>query len=292
MTDWTEAEFKRLLGYKKSIAATMPKSPLATEWNHPAVRLEDLPQEVDWRDKGVVTPVKDQGRCGSCWTFATAETIESHWAIKTGQLPILSEQQILDCTPNPDQCGGTGGCAGGTAELAMARIVQMGGLSSEWTYPYMSYYGANASCHFTAQTPPAAHIAGYQRLPTNVQLPLMQAVAELGPIAISVDASSWQKYEQGVFDGCNQTHPDIDHAVQLVGYGTDPVDGDYWLVRNSWSPAWGDKGYIKLKRSISITCGVDLHPQDGTGCKDGPPTVVVCGTCGILYDNTFPIMNK
>lgn len=135
------------------------------------------PTELDWRAKGVVTPVKNQGECGSCWTFASTETIvtflilrapatatvtnylqtscylfflsaqESHAAIATGRLEELSEQFILDCTPNPKQCGGTGGCAGGTAELAYARLKTLGGIPSEWTYPYTSGTGVAGRCH-------------------------------------------------------------------------------------------------------------------------------------------------
>jgi len=253
-----------------------------------------VPKTVDWRNEGVVSPVKDQGQCGSCWTFATSETIESSWALATGQPPILSEQQILDCTPNPNQCGGTGGCGGGTAELAMAQIIKSGGLSSEWTYPYRSYWGNNyPTCNISARTPPAAKLQSYVTLPSNEYDPLLEASAHIGPLAITVDASSWSNYESGIFDGCNQTHPDLDHAVQLVGYGEDKASGtSYWLVRNSWSPAWGEDGYIRLRRRVDFTCGIDLNPSDGTGCKDGPAQVKVCGTCGILYDTAYPIIAK
>jgi len=290
LTDQTEEEFKNLLGYKKSFSATTAARQSFSkpyEFKNLAV-----PHTIDWRQQGIVSPVKDQGQCGSCWTFATAETVESQWALATGQLPVLSEQQILDCTPNPNQCGGTGGCGGGTAELAMAQIIQQGGLSAEWTYPYRSYWGQNFNCNFsTVFTAPVAKIQSYVTLPSNTYAPLLEASAHIGPIAISVDASAWQNYEGGVFDGCNKSSPDIDHAVQLVGYGTDLADGDYWLVRNSWAPSWGEAGYIRLRRSASFTCGTDTHPSDGTGCKDGPATVKVCGTCGILYDSSYPIIN-
>lgn len=289
LTDRTEQELKALRGLRKELTTgVLPNRGLKFP---SSVSIADLPSSVDWREKGIVSPVKDQGQCGSCWTFATAETLESHWASATGNLAILSEQQILDCTPNPDQCGGTGGCAGGTAELAMQRIMDLGGLSTEWTYSYNSYYGAAFNCKFSNNTPPAAKIKSYVKLPSNVYEPLIAAVANIGPIAISVDASVWNHYESGVFNGCNQTNPDIDHAVQLVGYGTDPTLGDYWLVRNSWSPVWGEQGYIRLHRSSGFTCGTDIHPSDGTGCKGGPPTVQVCGTCGILYDNSYPIVD-
>jgi len=250
-----------------------------------------IPLAVDWRDKGIVTPVKDQGDCGSCWSFATTEITESYWAMATGKVNILSEQQILDCTPNPLHCGGTGGCGGATAELAFAQITKMGGLSSEWTYPYISYYGTDYSCKMN-QVEPIAKVASFVNLPVNEHDPVLNYVATSGPLAISVDASTWSSYESGVYNGCNQTNPDLDHAVVLVGYGTDAQLGDYWIVRNSWSPQWGEEGYIRLKRQDPAPCGIDINPSDGDGCTGGPPTVDVCGTCGILFDTLYPVVSK
>jgi len=122
--------------------------------------------DVDWRTKGIITPPKDQGGCGSCWTFSTAETIESYSALKTGTLLTLSEQQILDCTPNPNDCGGTGGCGGGTVELASARIIAMGGLSQEKDYPYKSGGGQNFKCDMT-KFKPAVRLTNYYDLTSN-----------------------------------------------------------------------------------------------------------------------------
>jgi len=244
---------------------------------------------VDWRAKGIVTSVKDQANCGSCWSFATAEALEIAWGLKTGNLTVLSEQQILDCTPNPNHCGGTGGCQGGTAELAYDRIIQLGGLTSEALYPYVSGGGRDYKCKSPIPAP-IAKVSNYTKLPENEYEPLLTAVATVGPIAISVDAASWGRYASGVYNGCNQKNPDIDHAVLLVGYGTDPDHGDYWLVRNSWGPGWGEKGYIRLARSSDANCGTDKTPDDGSGCSGGPPEVTVCGTCGILYDTCYPIV--
>jgi len=104
-----------------------------------------------------------------------------------------------------------------------------------------------------------------------------------------VDASAWSAYESGVFGGCNMNDPDIDHVVQLVGYGEDPQLGTYWLIKNSWTPAWGENGYIRIKRAVDKSpCGTDTNPQDGTGCDGGPASVLVCGECGILYDVSYP----
>jgi len=289
-TDMTHEEFAVRLGYRKDIGyvrRAMDKvayTPLSPE------RIAALPASLDWRTQGAVTPVKDQGRCGSCWAFASAEALESAYFINSGKLVELSEQQIASCTSNPEDCGGSGGCDGGTAEVAYASAVTANGLSSEWTYPYSSYGGQNFQCQFGSGTPVVAPISSYTKLPENQALPLLNAVVQQ-PIAISVDASAWKGYESGVFNGCNQTNPDVNHAVLLVGYGTDPTTSeDYWIVRNSWSPNWGDNGYILLHRDDpnNPVCGVDLWPEHGSGCKGGPPTVAVCGTCGILYDNVYP----
>jgi len=298
MSDWLEEEMEAMKGYDKSVAHSLRTKRAKTA---PIVSQEEdnatIPTFVDWRTRGVVTPVKDQGKCGSCWTFAAAETLESHYALATGHLGELSEQHILDCVPNPLQCGGSGGCSGGTVELAYATLMQptTGGLASEWTYPYRSYFADSFSCSFNnTRTAVAAAIASYETLPANTYKPLMVAVATKGPIAISVDASAWHSYESGVFNGCNQTNPDIDHAVQLVGYGTDNKLGDYWLVRNSWGPKWGEQGYIRIKRTSNEEglCGEDITPRDGDGCADGPPRVEVCGTCGILFDSAYPTVAK
>jgi len=173
----------------------------------------------------------------------------------------------------------------------MAQIIVQGGQASEWTYPYTSYYGDAYVCHANTSGynwEPVVKLSSYTVLPTNQLQPVMAAVATLGPMIINVDASSWSDYESGVFDGCNQAQPDIDHVVQLVGYGNDTQYGTYWLVRNSWSPSWGENGYIRLRRTATPRCGIDINPSDGTGCKGGPPTVTVCGTCGILFDVSYP----
>jgi cathepsin L len=269
----------------------------------PMIKQSELPDSVDWRTKGVLTPVKNQGECGSCWAFASAETLESHWAIKTGQLEELSEQFILDCTPNPQHCGGTGGCNGGTAELAYNRLKQLGGIPSEWTYPYISGLDTrNQTCHGVPLPPQhphsgsvmsAANLSGHVSLPSNQIDPIMQALATLGPLAISVDAGAWHDYEDGVFTGGNSTNPDLDHLVQLVGYGTTEQGQHYFVVRNSWTPEWGESGYIRLARAApgsAPECGEDITPLDGNGCDGGPSVVQVCGQNGMLYDAVYPVI--
>jgi len=279
-SDLTTAEFKAFLGggiiptkFLSSTAGTFKRT----------VSMSDLPSVVDWRKQGVVTPVKDQGGCGSCWAFAATETIESIVAIKNKSAPlILSEQNMVSCTPNPDECGGSGGCEGATAELGFDYVKQKG-ISSEKVYPYR---GITGKCQELAK---AVTITGYVKLPENSHDDLMNAVATVGPIAITVAASEWIDFENGVFDGCVKD-ADLDHGVQLVGYGSDSKGGDYWQVRNSWGSFWGEQGYIRIKRfnTSDAWCGTDRHPLDGTGCRGGPPTQHVCGMCGILFDTAYP----
>jgi len=286
LTDRTDTDLKSLHGYKRGDRRRRP----SLEFSGASAEQLKLWEatELDWRTKGAVTDVKNQGECGSCWTFASAETLESWWFLAGHALPVLSEQQIVDCTPNPNHCGGTGGCNGGTPELAYDRIIEMGGLASEQDYPYTAKDG---TCKWSGNTTsPAATLRAWVDLPPNDYGAVMAAIQN-GPLAINVDASSWHAYESGVMS-CNMTSPDIDHVVQLVGYGTDSATGAlYWLVRNSWSTLWGEEGYIRLARwTTNNPCGEDQTPQDGTGCSGGSSEVLVCGSCGILYDVTFPVI--
>jgi len=298
-TDRTKEEFSKVLGVrkdmlyasreseegkKKAVSFDQLKTHIEKKQNAPFPN--DYPTSIDWRIRGVISAPKDQGACGSCWSFASAETLESHWAIATGELANLSEQQILDCTENPQECGGTGGCGGGTTEVAYTTIInKQGGLSSQWTYPYNSYNGDNFVCGFSNYTPAVAVIETYTNLESNKLDPVLAALSYVGPLAISVDATLWDSYEMGIFDQCNVTSPDLDHGVQLVGYGS-----DFWLIRNSWSASWGENGYIRIAKSDNVTCGLDTNPGDGDGCKNGPASVQVCGPCGLLYDPVYPIV--
>jgi len=252
--------------------------------------LKDLPKNVDWREKGVVTPAKDQASCGSCWAFAATETIESHVAIASGKLEALSPQQVASCTPNPKKCGGTGGCQGATAELAFDYISSSTGFYTEKDYPYKSGRGQNFKCALPS-TQPAAHISGFQTLPANDYLALLNAVAQIGPISISIDASTLSSYSSGVFNKC-AGRTDINHAVQLVGYGEDEKTGQkYYLVRNSWSGDYGEDGYVRVIRNDTDgdSCAMDNTPEDGSACEGDHTPVKVCGPCGILSDSSYPL---
>jgi len=287
----TSEEKKAFYGRnKKSDASHRPKHESKLLPSHFTKRpLSELPTDVDWRTEGVVTAVKDQGHCGSCWAFASTAVIESHVALSTGQLFDLSPQQIAACSPNPNHCGGNGNCQGATAEVAFDYVAGSDGLMEEFQYSYSSYFGVESGCAVPEGTAPKAIVDGYVKLGENNYSDLLNAIAQVGPIAVSVDASTWHAYAGGIFDGCNQETPDINHAVVLVGYGTDNGK-DYWLVRNSWSASWGEAGYIRLARSNTdeSKCGTDVTPHDGSACDGQDDPITVCGTCGILYDNSYP----
>jgi len=295
--DQTLAEFRNSgrLGYNRQLARHM--SARSTEDAQSGANLRSsqasLPASWDWRAKGVISDVKDQGHCGSCWAFATTATVESHVALKTGTMEVLSPQQLVSCAPNPLQCGGVGGCEGSIPEVAYDYI-QLYGMITEWMYPYSAYFGKSDACSLNSTaTPSVIEISGYQKLPANDYSAVMKALVEIGPLAVNVQADVWSDYVSGVFDGCkNASNVAIDHVVQLVGYGTDPHGGDYWLIRNSWDATWGENGYIRLKRSSSPECSEDMQPLDGTGCAGGPAIQHVCGQCGILFDVSYPLGAK
>merc|ERR1719454_1890916 len=267
-TDWTNEEFAA----QRTGHSPHPNMNKAPKLN---IALEDLPDRIDHRETdGVVTDVKDQGSCGSCWAFSATETLESHLAIATGEAaPKLSPQQIVSCSPNPQHCGGTGGCQGSTQPLAF-NYTKTAGITLDSNYPYR---GATGKCDESKITPVAMN-DGFVQLTTNNYTELVSAIATKGPISISVAAGGlgWQLYGGGIFSktgllGCSYV---MDHAVQAVGYG---ADGDkmYWIVRNSWGSSWGESGYIRLQRfgDGKEPCGDDKKPADGIACK-GNSTVV------------------
>jgi len=188
---------------------------------------------------------------------------------------------------------------GSIEPLAFSYVALFGAITED-DYPYESGHGANDDiCKFDARTTEASvMVMGWETLPHNDMLSVMDHLANKGPLSASVAASDWGLYFGGVFDGCDyDSDIVVNHAVLLVGYGTDPTDGDYWLIKNSWGPSWGDimsdgdnGGYIKLRRRSEPMCGTDFSPLDGSGCVDsGVDSVHVCGTCAVLSDNSYPI---
>eukprot|EP00928_Gymnodinium_smaydae_P016763 TRINITY_DN16345_c0_g1_i1.p1 TRINITY_DN16345_c0_g1~~TRINITY_DN16345_c0_g1_i1.p1 ORF type:complete len:384 (+),score=76.88 TRINITY_DN16345_c0_g1_i1:153-1304(+) len=279
--DWSSEEFSAQLLRGFASAPASESRPAAQKASAPAVA---NPERVDWREKNVVTPVKDQGSCGSCWSFSAAESVESHYAIASGKLLQLAPQAALDCVQNPDGCGGSGGCGGATCELAFNLTVSKG-LPLESDMPYARR--ARGCQAYKA----AVRASGYVKLPVNDATALETAVATKGPVSVIVAAMPWQLYGGGIFKGCSSPLPslgnELDHAVQVVGYGSEGGQR-YWLVRNSWG-SWGEKGYIRVSRDNDAKTFTDDSPREGVACKPYPKTEQVGGECGILFDASYPI---
>jgi len=248
----------------------------------------ELPKSVDWVAKGATTKVKNQGGCGSCWAFGGTEAIESSVFVETGELPTLSEQLYVSCMPNPDECGGTGGCRGAVPDLLFNFTMSDGGAMLEEDYPYTSGGGSDGKCKSEGKTR-SAMIDGYVDVKRNDVEALMEAVAQQ-PIAIAVDASPWSLYQRGIFKA-SKCGVGLNHAVLLTGYGEEG-GVPYWTVRNSWGEYWGENGYIRLERTPlgeDAPCAENKRPQDGVACKPYPKSQTVCGTCGILFDGNVPM---
>ena len=214
-----------------------------------------LPTSVDWEAEGAVTPVKNQGQCGSCWAFSTVGSTESAWYLKHGDLVSLSEQQLVDCSG----AEGNQGCNGGLMDYGFQYIIDNKGIGSEAAYPYTA---ADGTCK---KVPSVVSITGFKDVPTNSELGLMTAVAQQ-PVSVAVEAdqNSFQFYSSGVMTKTCGTN--LDHGVLLVGYGTDnSTKVDFWKVKNSWGEDWGMKGYILLGRGSKFgnagQCGIQMDPS-------------------------------
>ncbi|KAL3741712.1 hypothetical protein ACJRO7_017219 [Eucalyptus globulus] len=207
-----------------------------------------IPAALDWRTKKAVTPVKDQGGCGSCWAFSAVAAMEGITMIKKGKLVPLSVQELVDCDDKDD------GCMGGLMDSAFEFIVSNGGLTTEANYPYQ---GIDGTCNTAKTANQAASITGYQDVPANNEKALLQAVANQ-PVSVAIEGGGYnfQFYSSGVFTGSCGT--DIDHAVTAVGYGKTSGSGGtkYWLMKNSWGTGWGEKGYMRIQKDVSSKAGL------------------------------------
>jgi cathepsin F len=207
---------------------------------------DELPLNFDWRSKNAVTPVKDQGQCGSCWAFSATEEIESQWILKGHPAVELSPQQIVDCDKTD------GGCGGGDTPTAYEYAIKAGGMEKESNYPYKA---KDEKCQFN-KSDIAVTITGWKYVVKGKNETEMQnALYNGGPLSICVDAEPWQHYTKGVLSSkCGHS---LDHCVELVGYGVDnSTNIAFWSIRNSWGKSWGEDGYIRVERDKDNLCGV------------------------------------
>ena len=253
-TDLSEEEFKEayISGYIKYNGYGCKPFPTSNEME------VNLPETIDWREKGAVTSVKDQGQCGSCWSFSSTGAAEGAWAISAGQLINLSEQQLVDCASGFKY--GSHGCSGGQMDGGFKYLIENGQcLDAE--YPYTSgktkTEGSCRSCDNVAK------FASCCDVKSNDETVLKMAVAQQ-PIAVAIEADTryFQFYSGGVLDSVD-CGTKLDHGVLVVGYGEE--DGKkFWLVKNSWSSDWGEDGYVKIARSNTAgpgICGIAMEPS-------------------------------
>lgn len=260
--------------------------------------VSDLPESVDWSSN--VSPAPSQGGCGDCWAFAATACVESHLAIGEGSaVEKLSEMNMFECSPNPQQCGGTGKCEGSIPELGWNYIADLTAKNQGGMYlaDDLPYEAGDKDCEgLVGSLSPIVGLTGWTLLPSNDYKATMNAVHKVGPLALAVAAGDWSLYESGVLSSESTT---VNHAVVLAGYGVDETTGEkYYLIRNSWGPEYGENGYIRVKRTDDDdnVCGIDSSPLEGIACaldENGNKLNVehpsVCGNSAILFDVSYPV---
>jgi C1A family cysteine protease len=210
----------------------------------------EIPESFDWRTKGVVSPVRNQAGCGSCWAFSTIAVLEARYALKYGKLQNLSEQQLINCVTT---CNG---CNGGTVGSALKFLTYYSnGVVAESSLPYAT---TQFNCNVNYMTP-VVHVTDWATAGTQDEERIKKMLYNYGPLSVAINAKYLQYYRGGIIDvsstNCNPYN--LNHAVNLVGWGVE--DGkDFWIVRNTWGPYWGENGYFRIARGKG-TCGINKY---------------------------------
>eukprot|EP01060_Flectonema_neradi_P024305 TRINITY_DN32_c1_g1_i4.p1 TRINITY_DN32_c1_g1~~TRINITY_DN32_c1_g1_i4.p1 ORF type:complete len:339 (+),score=71.63 TRINITY_DN32_c1_g1_i4:53-1069(+) len=254
-SDLTPEEFKATYLSSRPLQKSNP--PMA-EWDGECTACKRFPElrnlknatSWDWTTKGAVTKVKNQGQCGSCWSFGTTGDIEGTWFLAGHSLTSLSEQELVSCDKTDD------GCGGGLQEQAFAWVIKQGGLTTEENYPYTAGSGRAGSCEEAKTKPIAASIKTWYQVSKNAEgeSKIESQLPSVGPITIGINATPMQDYKGGIDNPKFCSGLELDHAVLIVGFGTE--NGvDYWKIKNSWAADWGEEGYYRIVRGEN-KCGL------------------------------------
>lgn len=247
-SDMTEEEFRaKYLGFNPNMVKAMTKGKKLQAQR----QLTETPVSLDWRKKGAVGPIRNQGQCGSCWAFASSFTVGAQYFIKSGNLVDISAQQLIDCSGSH----GNHGCNGGWMTYAFEYFQDQGPNNSS-DYPYTARTG---TCKWSSDKV-VTTVSSYRELPTNDEKAI-EAELVNGPVATAIDSFGIQSYASGIYTGDCGTS--INHGMIFIGYDNTDPDNKYWILRNMWGSDWGEDGYIRIEKDIANSsgkCGLAISP--------------------------------